>query len=526
MSKFVFDSVVLAGGTLSMTLINNDAYPATTHSVTGDWLISIDEVVESVEENGIGGVIRIGDINLEFLETDLGLGANIFQLNSPTKFYAKLVITVSGTVYTVIYGTVDMSTVTYESIFDDGAGTEYHTVKFTVLSAIHDLTTFSSQAWRGNMAGFDSAGSFSQTAHTIVRASGSFITDGWVIGMFGTITQTGPNNGATFHVIAITDLVITVSETLAVTGAIPTNLDSTNITTYDSGRYYVNLVDALNELQKLISLPVTGFDMFGWSNDLEFKATQFVGFPTDGGGNNFATLALFLSQGARTTFSTLFDNTSAQSYMSYSTCKDVLVAIASQFISYPVVVYNPATDKIHLKLKQRGKGTTRTPANLLLSNRQVFFGYDGFHVVSFDTDLDEMYSPTMTAAQFEILIQKFALQFNLHLLLPQSSGANNLTNTILICKSVTYAAYCWASEIQSTLVGGAPGTYKNMDQFLIAAFTKYWTNADMYERTYAGLNMDIEILDVVVIGGVNYTITEICRNLKENTSVLKMVKYS
>ena len=43
----------------------------------------------------------------------------------------------------------------------------------------------------------------SQAAHSIDRETGSFITDGWVVGMKGLIADSGTNNGASFTVTAV-----------------------------------------------------------------------------------------------------------------------------------------------------------------------------------------------------------------------------------------------------------------------------------------------------------------------------------
>jgi hypothetical protein len=55
-----------------------------------------------------------------------------------------------------------------------------------------------------------------QTASTITRETGSFLTDGWVTGMKGYIADSGSNNGATFTITNATALTLTVSETLNV----------------------------------------------------------------------------------------------------------------------------------------------------------------------------------------------------------------------------------------------------------------------------------------------------------------------
>jgi len=68
----------------------------------------------------------------------------------------------------------------------------------------------------------------SETAHGIVRADagGSFIADGWIVGMTGTIADAGSNSGASFTVTAVTATVLTVAETLTVQAAISSVLTS------------------------------------------------------------------------------------------------------------------------------------------------------------------------------------------------------------------------------------------------------------------------------------------------------------
>ena len=59
----------------------------------------------------------------------------------------------------------------------------------------------------------------SQQAHSITRTSGSFLTDGWVVGMKGYTADSGSNNGSTFTITVATDLVLTISETFNVQAA-------------------------------------------------------------------------------------------------------------------------------------------------------------------------------------------------------------------------------------------------------------------------------------------------------------------
>lgn len=62
----------------------------------------------------------------------------------------------------------------------------------------------------------EASNNMSQAAHSISRETGSFIDEGWEVGMTGTIADSGSNNGTTFTVTKVTALTLTVSETLTV----------------------------------------------------------------------------------------------------------------------------------------------------------------------------------------------------------------------------------------------------------------------------------------------------------------------
>jgi hypothetical protein len=95
-----------------------------------------------------------------------------------------------------------------------------------------DYSTYSEGFWSKIINGYisktiTSSGSFSEGTNTIVRTDGgSFILDGWLLGMIGGITQTGANNGLTFTVAAITDSTVTTIETLSVVAAATCTLTS------------------------------------------------------------------------------------------------------------------------------------------------------------------------------------------------------------------------------------------------------------------------------------------------------------
>lgn len=75
------------------------------------------------------------------------------------------------------------------------------------------------------------SGTLAETTGTITRTTGSFLADGWEVGMTGTIVDAGANNGVTFTVTVVVALTLTVSQTLtAVTPAIASVLNASTAT--------------------------------------------------------------------------------------------------------------------------------------------------------------------------------------------------------------------------------------------------------------------------------------------------------
>lgn len=101
------------------------------------------------------------------------------------------------------------------------------------------------------------------TTHTITRATGSFITDGWLVGMTGQFNAANTNASATFTVVTVSATVITCSETLTNVTA-----ETHTLTSYDaqlitvSGAnnsfYNISLFNGSTQPAALGGLVVTG----------------------------------------------------------------------------------------------------------------------------------------------------------------------------------------------------------------------------------------------------------------------------
>ncbi|GEM_PF-3252796 len=138
MSKYVFDNVTLASGGLHLTLENDDGNSQTNH-VEGNYLVSMASLRESIEENGIGGVPRLGDMEIELFDRGGVFHDRIFNRSQITRCFATVTFRVDEVESTIFYGAIDLSTVEYPGIYDDNNGREEHTVKFVIVSILSRL---------------------------------------------------------------------------------------------------------------------------------------------------------------------------------------------------------------------------------------------------------------------------------------------------------------------------------------------------------------------------------------------------
>ncbi len=142
MAKFLFDSYMLPCGELNMSFEND--HGSQIVNCSGNFLLKLASLRETVEENGIGGIPRIADMEVEVYDREGWFRNTIFNKRAPvTTCYATFTLTVADMEYSILYGMVDFSTIEYESVYDDGLGTEAHLCKFVVMSIITSLRTVS-----------------------------------------------------------------------------------------------------------------------------------------------------------------------------------------------------------------------------------------------------------------------------------------------------------------------------------------------------------------------------------------------
>ena len=92
---------------------------------------------------------------------------------------------------------------------------------------------YNSRARISNLAATTASTTMSTpSTSTILRTTGSFITDGWIIGSRGTVACTGANDTQVFTVSAVTETLLTCSTTTFTAGQTAANMASTVLTPY------------------------------------------------------------------------------------------------------------------------------------------------------------------------------------------------------------------------------------------------------------------------------------------------------
>ena len=167
-SNFTFDNKTLTGGILKLKLYND--YGSSSHSRGGDYFLTTSKfkLQSSVEENGQGGVLRANQITAEVFDRGGYFLSTIFNRAQMTNAQLKALLNVGGTDYELLYGDVDLSSILYSTIYDDGVGNETHNVTFTALSFLKRLelipmiTTGSTTGFRETLDSYKSLITYSR----------------------------------------------------------------------------------------------------------------------------------------------------------------------------------------------------------------------------------------------------------------------------------------------------------------------------------------------------------------------------
>lgn len=467
--KYILDPISIAGGRLKLSFVTNDG-DASSVNLAGDWVLSVGKIHEQVEENGLGGIIRLDNMEIELFDRGGVFHDTIFA-SAITSVQCIVNYEVSGTDYSGMYGEVDLSTVEYESYFDNEAGTESHSVNFIIMSLLNKLSS-----------------------------------------------------------IPVSDL-ITQVETRKVTGT--AQIEGA------AGVYWVKLIHVLDEIQKLA---------FANTNPPTNDIAQTYYYLTADAGSEmtFDDLYLHFNTGfldglvgsyfGLLTFFTPPTTGDTGSFTNFGNVYDLLKAICSSLICYPVFEYTPATDTFQLVLRQRGSGTVLVPADigiLKYSKERKFYGYRAFRVSSAyapderdDTlptsDYHELYSPSaLDATRFGLEQSKFDLLNYFH---PLYDGMSEYSQHYLRVEVPSFGGFLPIKQIKD----GAT-LYDSGNQFLLDKATTYWSNSKMYERHYAGVGIgptdSVKILNRLPINGQNYSAIDIERDFVSNEKIVKWVLY-
>lgn len=631
-TTYNMDNILLPSGTLKLTFLNDSGVTG-THSVAGDYLLTIAEVQEAVEENGIGGVLRIPDMQIELYDRSNTFRDTIFSKSTVTRCDVRIKLNVGGTDYGIMYGSVLLSTVEYPSYYDDEGTTESHSCRFTIFSILKQLESKTIASLRTGIASVPPVqktphvsiavahaavsasaintalgGSSASWLNTVLAeiedlnaadvtlgASGTYsdylvVTD-FLSFVAGLVPASATIKGLKFIVHFKTDFAATIKEhsckfvkagvvsgnELAVAGDIsspsifspvtigstselgglawtPSDISNTGFgiafsieSTYtginsvrgyvdfidayvyyetsQGDKYFVKEIDILDQIQKLITSSV---DAIEHSIAQTFRHVDSTDPMANGGYADIWHMFKKLD-GSLDYLWTTADSV-VGSFSHLRDAKAVLTTICGMRVSYPILKMDPATNNIHLKIKQRGAGTVLNPADLGIlkeTSLQTFAEYAAFRLLFQNNALVKFSPSTMTQDQYNLIAQKY--DFTSYFGMSTDEVFSTLSGT----PEPQPQFYLWVTDGArlsnvNHLVEGSDD-FDSMQGFLFNKFTKYWGSPSMVTRKYAGTGIGgaspVEILDRLNVGGVNYTIIDIKRNLVTDEMTVRAVSY-
>lgn len=468
---YVFDNIILASGTLKISIATDATAFSSPIPIHGDYLLksahassysssgSTVKKQETVEVTGVGGVAQINSLDLEFYDRGNIFRDNVFNRDVMHKATARIILNVNGTDYEILYGDIDLSTVYFPSYSDDEAFLGAHSCKFTVLSKVSLLDSY--RVW-----------------------------DDLFLPIYQSLDP-----AKIYHDVA-------------------------------SGFYYFNLMTLMDIIMGFVGVPINP------------SAHQIAQVWTDGTTQRtFDGLYVKATTGALA-INPLWQKNVTDSFIGIPSLKELLKTIAGMFLAYPDIVYDPLADKFQLTLKQRTNGPIIQSSNLgSLKGATLgsFYGYDGIRVemvsaefvVGYPYAQRNQFPQNMTDLQFDRMQAKFDFKNYLALGADDVSGqgiiqiymknaAGNLVPATHVLDGATDYTYT-----------GPSGQGRTMDRMLFDNFLRYWRGTNMWERTYRGTGIGVNplnILDRVAIGGRNWSVIDIQRDIVANEMTAKMVK--
>lgn len=134
---YLLPAVATPAGTLNLSFINDDG--SGTVALPDNMLISEFDTLEKVEESGIGGIVHIGQVDVELFDRDNLLQTAVLNKALITKCDLRATLTINSVEYPLHYGPIDLNTTEEPSYYDNQAGVEAHSTRFTAFSFLRGL---------------------------------------------------------------------------------------------------------------------------------------------------------------------------------------------------------------------------------------------------------------------------------------------------------------------------------------------------------------------------------------------------
>lgn len=472
MATWVFDEITLSSGIYRVSFTNDNG-DLGTYYPSGDYIFTLAKTNEVAENNGIGGVAQIANMDVEVYDKDNLFIDNIFSRGSITNVQMKILIHTNDTYYYVFYGDVDLSTIEYPSYYDDEAGKEYHSCSFVVFSLLNRLKTVD-------------VGTLN-TSVNIIKIAGIY----------------HPSNNAAVTVVNLMDVIYEISKLITLNTGYPLSFFSTTwrIEPNSGGQN-----KSFDELFIFYDPPSADYKTLFGDPSIATGSLLTMGdclavLKTITG--NFLAYCVFIYDNLLDQIQLHIKQRGSGTVYTSSDLGILKTSTFRAFAGYDAIkIYPIDTFRLFSSNNDAQLKTWYYPLTLSESQFQVvsqkFTHSVHFHTNNNDGTLYSLYGRSTVDGKYEDVTRINELQDN--------GSWHRFMEQWLFQKMVKY----WCNHTNGTL--GTPALI----------------SPTMYERTYRGVSLgavSIQLFDVLTIGVVNYTIIEITRDLVENEMTLKLVEY-
>jgi hypothetical protein len=478
-----------AGNNITVTGVwNTSLYPGhlfggadptpEVQDMEGDWVLSVGRRDEAIEEQTLGGFMQLQDVTVEVVDNNHLFRDEIFNRDLVTAAQAKLIIEQNGIDHEFLYGDIDLGSVHYRLYHAEDAvdaeGDET-SCSFTVYSFLKRLERLLPSDLKPYLETKKVFGKYIYSNAGVTFYQGNFVKLTDVFDAFVSLL------GLPFDPVEFTCV-----------------QRFQNRTGSDIGLGPAFPTAAWHTFDKLWIL----FDLTG-AEDETISADWFKENPASGLG-----------------------------LMALRDCKAVIEQLAALFLMYPLLTYDPATDKLKLKLIQRTQGGAATPGPTQEQVQEEFRGYDAIRVQVTPNGTGsvnryrDIYPGHLSDAHFDLVEQRFDMFCQLRLAGTDGVQTWGTWNNVVVRSTVSGYTYV-VSPIQAVKDEDGTiytGRYTN---FLLKKFIEFWGKPRrLFRRRVIGTDFtNLRLAKLVKVGQDWYTATKLVRDIVADLAEVELLQY-